>query len=275
MARNYRATKPGRPNKQPMANLPDAELEDGIIDLRGLFYQLMDHLKFIVALSLLGAIIMGVATAFFITPKYKTASKIYVLNAGDAAINLADLQIGAYLTADYQEVFENWIVHERVIQALDLPYSYSELSGMLTVTNPANTRILYIAVSSPDPKEAKAIADTYAKVAQEFIATTMDIKEPNLFEEALLPTAPFYPSKTKNVSIGFLAGLLLSCGFITLRFFTGDKIRTSEDIERYVGLPTLGVFTMQAHSASGKQQHAKVHKEPKHEKPKRKRSVKA
>ncbi len=260
MTRNYRTEKTGKPGGPYTPGAPAAPQEDDTIDLRGLFYRLLENVKFIVAAALLGAVLMGIVTVFFMTPEYKTTSKIYVLNADDAAINLADLQIGAYLTADYQEVFANWIVHERVIQALNLPYSYGKLASMLSVTNPTNTRILYITITSPDPREAKAIADTYAKVAQEFIATTMDIKEPNLFEEALLPTAPFSPSKTKNIALGFLAGLLLSCGVIALAFFLGDKIRTAEDIERYVGLPTLGVIPMQNYAAAGNKHEARKRK---------------
>ncbi len=260
MTRNYRTDKPGKPSGPYAPGASVSVQEDDTIDLRGLFYRLLENVKLIVAAALLGAVLMGVITIFFMTPEYKTTSKIYVLNADDAAINLADLQIGAYLTADYQEVFANWIVHERVIQALNLPYSYGKLASMLSVTNPANTRILYITITSPDPREAKAIADMYAKVAQEFIATTMDIKEPNLFEEALLPTAPFSPSKTKNIALGFLAGLLLACGGITLAFFLGDKIRTAEDIERYVGLPTLGVIPQQTNAAADKQHEARKRK---------------
>lgn len=94
-------------------------------------------------------------------------------------------------------------MHERVIQKLGLPYDYREIRDMLDVTNPHDTRILYITITSPDPQEAKEIADTYADVAQEFIATTMDTKRPTLFEEALLPISPVSPSMVKNIMTGF------------------------------------------------------------------------
>ncbi len=229
------------------------------IDIVKMFYRLVENWKYIVATSILGAVIMGVFTFFFITPQYMATSKLYVLNANDAAINLSDFQVGTYLTSDYQEVFHNWIVHERVIQALDLPYSYSKLASMLTVTNPTNTRILYITIRSPFPKEAKEIADTYSKVAQEFIASTMDTKEPSFFEEALLPTTPVYPSKTRNIGIGFLAGLLLSAGIVCVVFISGDRIRTSEDIEYSVGLTTLGSISLQSRNGPPIKQEPKRH----------------
>ena len=215
------------------------------IDLVELFYRLIEKAKIIIACALIGAVLMGAYTYFMVTPTYTATSKLYVLNSSGSAINLSDLQIGSYLATDYMEVFKNWHVHEMVIQQLGLSYSYNQLASMLSVSNPTNTRIMYITVTSTSPQEAKLIADTYAQVAREFIATTMDTEEPNLFEEALLPTSPSAPSKTKNIMLGFLLGFVLAAGVITVRFITDDKIRSAEDIERYVGLPTLGAMPVQ------------------------------
>ena len=221
------------------------EQEELEIDLLELMYRLLEKAKYIIAASILGAVLMGVITVFCITPKYTATSKLYVMNAGEAAINLADLQMGTYLAADYQEVFNNWHVHEMVIQKLRLPYTYMDMEEMLEVTNPSNTRILYIAITATDPLEAKQIADAYAAAAQEFIASTMDTKMPNLFEEALLPSAPSSPSYVRNILICFAAGLLLAAGIIAVQFMMDDHIHSSEEIDKYLGMSTLGVMPKQ------------------------------
>ncbi len=243
-----------------MSNLPDSnprreqavwsqasefeqENEDQLeVDLVALCYRLLERVKYIAAAAVIGALISGVVTVFFTTPQYTATSKLYVMNSGESAINLADLQIGTYLTADYTEVFSNWHVHEMVIQELDLPYSYGQLSSKLTITNPSNTRILYISFTSSDPREAKAVADTYARKAQEFIASTMDTRMPNLFEEALIPAAPSSPNKTLNIMLGFLCGLLLACSLFAVEFMVDDRILNSEDLEKYLGLNVLGIM---------------------------------
>ncbi len=124
---------------------------------------------------------------------------------------------------------------------------------MVSVTNPTNTRILYIKVTATDPDEATQIADKYAEVAQAFIATTMDTREPSLFEKALRPSAPSSPSKSRNVLIGFFLGAFLAIGIITVRFILDDKIHSSEDVEKYIGIPTLGVLPMQQNRFSAQQ----------------------
>ena len=226
-------------------NAPEAE-----IDLVELMYRLLEKWAIIVLSCILGAVIACAYTLFMVTPQYTATSKLYVVNSKDSAINLSDLQIGNYLAADYMEVFSNWHVHEMVLERLGLPYSYKQLSNMITVTNPNDTRILYIKAVSPDPQEAKDLADTYAEVAREFIAVKMDTEQPNIFEEALLPTAPSSPNKTKNALLGFLLGMVVSCGIIILQFLMDDRLRSSDDIEKYVQLPTLGMMPKQNKKAS-------------------------
>ena len=97
---------------------------------------------------------------------------------------------------------------------------------MVSVKNPKDTRILYVSVVSDDPQEAKDMADTYAQVAREFIAVKMDTEQPNIFEEALLPSGPSSPNKSKNVIMGFMIGLILSCGVIVAQFLMDDRLRS-------------------------------------------------
>lgn len=207
-----------------------------------LMYRLLERAKIIILAAVAGAIIAGVITFQFMTPTYTATSKLYVLNSKDSALSLSDLQIGTQLASDYIEVFSNWHVHEMVIQRLGLEYTYTELNDMVSVSNPSGTRILYIKVDAFSPEEAKDMADTYAKVAQEFIAAKMETEMPNVFEEALKPSKPSSPNKTKNILVGFLMGAMAACLYIVVQFFSDDRIRTSETLDKYLGMATLGMM---------------------------------
>ena len=214
------------------------------IDLVELFYRFLEKIHWIILTALIGAAIAGVLVFKFITPIYEATAKIYIVGS-DTTISLTDLQIGSNLAADYQEVFKNWHVHELVDKRLNLDYSYTKLAGMITITNPPNTHVLYVNVKSPDPQEAKVIADTYAQVAREFIATKMDMREPNIFEEAKLPDKPVTPRKVRDIVIGFIIGALLAMAVITMKFLSDDRILTSEDINKVGKLATLGMVPLQ------------------------------
>ena len=211
------------------------------IDLIEMILRLGEKWKSIAAGALIGAVIMAVYSFMIASPVYEATSKLYVLTSSDSAINLSDLQIGSYLTNDYTEVFETWEVHEIVRQNLGLTYTRDELSGMLSIRNPSDTRVLYITVSSDDPSEAAMIANEYASVARQYISSTMLTDAPSEFSEALVPEYPVGPRKKLNVALGFILGAMLVAAVFVVQFLMDDKIRTADDIRRYTGLPTLAI----------------------------------
>ena len=73
---------------------------------------------------------------------------------------------------------------------------------MLTVTNPADTRILEITVNSADPEEATVMANEYADVARNYIYEVMGTDEPSLFSVALQPTDACEPEKDAQYRAG-------------------------------------------------------------------------
>ena len=230
------------PFSPPKQNHESQASQGIMVDLLELVYRLLDRWKLIVATALLGAFCMLFYSTVIAQPLYRATSKLYVLSSRDSAINLSDLQIGSYLTADYREVFELWEVHEMVMQNLGLDYSYGKLNQMVSVSNPSNTRMLNITVTSSDPKEAAALANEYAAVAQQYISDTMKTDAPSLMSQALVPGSPYTPNKTRNVILGTLLGALLMTFVQALLFILDDKIKTSDDIARYLDLPTLAVI---------------------------------
>ena len=79
----------------------------------------------------------------------------------------------------------------------------------------------------------------------------MDTSEPSVFEEALLPTTPSSPNKTRNVILGFLLGFILATGVVVVLYLMDDYVRTADDVDKYLHLPTLGTVMMQADDDHG------------------------
>ena len=235
-----RKAPPQRPQPEP-------------IDLQSLLLRILSHWLIIILCAVAGAAAMGWYSYNRVTPLYRATAKLYVVNNKDSAVNMTDLSISATLAKDYLQVFDNWHVHEMVLERTGLNYSYSGVGSMISVTNPDNTRILAITATSSDPEEAQLLANTYAEVAREFINVKMETSAPSIFEEALLPTYPINNNKMQNIMLGFFAGLLIPCGLIVIRFLMDDFIRTPEDIQRAVGVPVLGTVMMQNERAIEKQ----------------------
>ena len=198
--------------QEPYRSEVRPQQEEDTIDLLELCMGLLDHWKFIAAAAAAGMMLAALYTFLLVTPLYKATSTIYVVSRNDSVLNLSDIQIGSALTSDYIKVFEMWEVHEKVISALDLDYTYTQMDNMLSVTNANDTRMLDITVTDADPEEAAAIANEYAEVGASYIAEKMKTDEPTIMSSARVPANPFSPSKTKNILLGFLAGFVLACG---------------------------------------------------------------
>ena len=223
--------------------------DTGTVDLVELLFRLIANWKLIVALVLLAALIAGVYTTWFVAPKYEATAIIYVLSRDDSVVNLADLQLGTALTSDYIKVFDMWEVHEQVITNLNLPYGYSDMRGMLTISNTSGTRMIDIRVRCGDAKLAADIANEYAKVGSDYIADTMSTLRPNLMSKALRPAGRVSPNRTRSVAAAALAGGVAGALYVFLKMVFDDKYKTSDDIRKYAGLATIALVPFEENRA--------------------------
>lgn len=214
------------------------------IDLREIWGVLKKRALAIVLVALIAALIAGAVSFFVITPQYSSTARLYILTQSTSITSLADIQAGTSLASDYLELIKSRPVVEKVIKDLNLKDSYQEMLDRMTVANPENTRILNITIEDPDAAVAKEIANDFALVSQKQISEIMKTDEPTIAEKAVIAETPTKPDKKKDIAIGFLIGLLGSALFFIIRYITNDSIRSQEDIEKYLGLNTLAVFSL-------------------------------
>lgn len=221
-------------------NLSAAEEDEMEIDLVDLAYMLLDKLHYIILCFLAGAVLLNAYAYFLVAPTYQSTSKIYVVSASDdSVVNLSDLNIGTSLTQDYVELIMSYPVLERVIDRMDLDMDSDQLAGMISLTNPSNTRILNITVTSTDRTQAMEIANTMAEVSIQYLPDTMSTLAPNIAQEAKEADEMAGPGYLKYTMIGALLGTILYCGYLIVKYLLDDTIHTAEDLEKYFGLVPL------------------------------------
>lgn len=222
------------------------------IDLIEILYALKKRALIILAALLAGALIAGVYTKLMITPLYSATSTVLVISKETTLTSIADLQFGSQLTKDYSMLITSRSVLEEVLDNLRLDMGYGALKGNVSINNPSETRILQITVTNPDPQLAKELADELASVSSEYIGDKMEVVPPKIIEKAEVPAAQTSPSMSRNVMLGALAGLVLSAGVVILMTVMNDSIRSEDDIERYLNIPTLASIPDRKDYISGK-----------------------
>lgn len=215
------------------------------IDLRELFFVLLGKIWIIILATALGLGVAAGYTTAFMDPVYSSTSLLYVMTKSTSITSLTDLQVGSSLTQDYQVFITSRPVVEKVIEDLELDMDYEQFVGTVVVNNPVNTRFINITVSNYDPYMAKTIVDKLTDVSAERMGTIMETEEPNVADYGNVPQHPTSPSLTKNALIGAVLGFVLSVGVILVLYLMNDAIHTTEDVERYLGINTLGLIPLQ------------------------------
>lgn len=198
---------------------------------------------------------------FLMTPTYQSVTKIYVLNKQDSSntnVTYSDLQAGTQLVKDYSELIKSRFVLEAVIEQLGLPLSYEKLSRKVTVSTPADTRVISIAVTNSNPVMAMKIANAIRETASTHICNVMDIEAVNIVETANVPTHKASPSVGKNTMLGGMLGILMVAAIVILSHLMNDTIQTEEDVEKYLGISTLAMIPLnEAESRKKKKKYKK------------------
>ena len=202
--------------------------------------------KFLIVLT---AIIAGLAafaySSFVIKPQYTSTTRIYVVNRNQAdkpGLTNQDLQAGAYLVKDYREIILSQDVLEKVVADQKLTMDAKTLGKKVSVTVPADTRIVSISVRDGNPEEASRIANALREVAAQKIISVTRVSDVTTLEEARPATSPSSPNIRRNTMMATIAGVGFVTVIVLLVELLDDRVKRPEDIEEVMHISLLGVI---------------------------------
>ena len=183
------------------------------IDVLALLHKLWTKKLLILFTAFYFAAFSFLGTYFFIQPTYTSTTRIYVVNQATDNKNLSaqDLQAGTYLVNDYKEIITSNDVLSEVIKDEKLNLSEAELSKMVSVNIPTDTRLISISVKAKTGQDAQVLANKVREVASKKIKTVTKVEDVTTLEEAKLPSSPSSPNIKRNVLLGAILG-----GFVAI-----------------------------------------------------------
>mgnify|MGYP003087082255 FL=1 len=202
--------------------------------------------KFLIALVALVAGVTAFAySSFVIKPQYASTTRIYVVNRNQAdkpGLTNQDLQAGSYLVKDYREIILSQDVLEKVVADQNLTIDAKTLGRKVSVTVPADTRIVSITVRDGKPEEASRIANALRDVAAQKIISVTRVSDVTTLEEARPATFPSSPNIRRNTMMATIAGVGFVTVIVLLVELLDDRVKRPEDIEEVMHISLLGVI---------------------------------
>ena len=209
-----------------------------LFELLGL---LRKHLVLVIALPLATAAVVAVGS-IFLPNEYTATTTMYVLSKNDeqqTMITQSDLSAGQMLTNDVATILRS----DRVKNDVASQFGLENLNAYdLSVTSSTTTRVITLAVTGHDPRNAAEVANALVEDTSRVASEIMQIEAVNVIDSAKTPMAPSGPRRALYTAVGFMAGLFAAVAIVVIQDMLDTRIRSGQDVEELVGVPVVGHF---------------------------------
>lgn len=212
-----------------------------IADLLKMFLQ---HIKLIIIVTVLGALVAFLYVTYMVTPMYSTSALILVQNGNSFE---TDISSSSSKSLSGEKVNMNDISSSQMLAntcstlfTVD-PDMKSIISGAsISISVVEDSYFLRISSTSSDPHTAANIANLVANTApQVFKKYFGDAGKVDTVEEANVPSSPSSPNRSRFVLIGLLAGLVLSLVISFLIEIIDTTIKPGDDLYKLYDIPVF------------------------------------
>ncbi|HMT06385.1 MAG TPA: polysaccharide biosynthesis tyrosine autokinase [Pyrinomonadaceae bacterium] len=123
--------------------------------------------------------------------------------------------------------------------------NYAQASGEANIEGQAENRLVTI---KREIETNRNLLDTYTQRSKELELALTSGKPNNIkvSNRAVVPQQPVGPQRMRNIIIAFLAAFAAGIGLAFLLDYLDDSVKTSEDVGRHLGLPTLALIPHQS-----------------------------
>ncbi|UJS28623.1 Wzz/FepE/Etk N-terminal domain-containing protein [Macrococcoides canis] len=213
-----------------------------VIDISKVLNLLKRNWKFIVGLSLLGALIAAAISFFLIKPTYSASTQILVNSKDDKTqyelqANQTDLQ----LINTYNEIIKSPVILDKVADNLSIP---KNLASKINVSNSTQSKVITISANAKNYSDAAKIVNETAKVFSKEVGKIMKTDNVTVLTKAdeNLKASPVKPKPLINTLIGLILGLLLALALTLLNNILDKRVKTEEDVQEILGIPVIGMI---------------------------------
>ena len=200
------------------------------------------HLKLVIALPVICALVTAGISWFFMPSTYTATVSVYVLTSkadeqSAQTVTNSDLTAGQLMANDIAKLAKTSNVQKQTAQALGM----QSLEGYtVSVESATTTRVIDISVTGKDPNQTAQIANQLADTLSDVAQDVMGVTSVNVVEQAEAPTSPSGPKRLMYTGVAFLAGLFIAIAIIVIIDMVDTRVRKPEEAGELLGLPVIG-----------------------------------
>ena len=222
--------------------------EEVEIDLLALARALWRRAWAVILAMLIGGAAMFSYASFLITPLYQAKALMYVnsssLSVGNTKLSISQAELSAAqsLVDTYIVILNSRTTLNDVIKEAEVPYTYEQLSSMISAQAVNSTEVFEVVVTDANPQEAEKIANAIADVLPNKIAAIVEGSSARVVDYAVVPSQKSSPNITKLTAMGLLAGFVLSAAVIIVLELMDETIHDEDYLAQNFDLPVLAAI---------------------------------
>ena len=215
------------------------------IDIGELLIYLLNRIWLVVLITVL----CGVGAYFYAkmttVPLYSSTAELFIINKGTSdSTSTSAVSVASKTVGDCMRLVAGDTIVDKTIENLGLNISTQALKSKIKTSTPdANSSLIIdVSVSDQDPQLACDIANELCRVSTTEIRDIMGLDQVNIATVAKPATAPYNLTFVSTAAKFAAVGFVFTCLVLFVIFYFDDKIKTADDVEKYLGLTVLGVI---------------------------------
>jgi len=204
---------------------------------------LLKRWKLLLFLPILAALIAYGVSSYFFSPEYESSATLLVLpfteTVEGSGVVRHDVASTRQVVESCKQLTLSLESMQRVIGELSLPYTAGELRQKINIEV---ADVTTVTVTDSSPGRAFEIADHVTGVLMSFITDTARLENVQLLNPAQVPTRAVNQRTTLNIAVAFVLAMMVAVALAFLFEHLDNTIKTSDDVQKYLGVPVLGVI---------------------------------
>jgi capsular polysaccharide biosynthesis protein len=193
------------------------------------------------------------AAGWLITPRESTYTSTTTLYVGSRSLDTDPRAVSGDRVAGFDRLiktFTSMLTSESIardaISRANVNRSATSVEANISAVQVENTNLIRVSVTDNDRSAARdlanGVAGAFEEELNEFEPRDAQSQIVSVFQRAGLPGTPDPTNLLRNLGLAFIVGLVLAGGTVALLEHLDITLRSSEDVERRLELPVLGVI---------------------------------
>lgn len=210
------------------------------------FSMILPVIRHWILLIILFVILGGSIASFYnysMPIKYESTVTLYVQpQVNESEVDYQGLLTNQKMVQSYSAMIKTRSIINKTIESLNLDINYESFSSMISVSSNTDTQMIMVTVKDTNKTEVAKMANELATTFVKEIEKSMGVNNIIIIDPAVEPKNPVEPKKTLNLIIGVMGGLMIGFVLSFLLETMNHKIKTHEDVKKYLKIKTLGVI---------------------------------